>query len=45
MYIKGFADDRRHGDIVDVPGQDRKEILDVTWTMIMRFIRYLDNQS
>ena len=41
-FVKGFADSRRHGDIVDVPGQTRKEILHLTWDMIWKFINHLD---
>lgn len=45
MTVKELADDRRHGDIIDVPGQDREEILNLTWDMIMKYVDYLDRPS
>lgn len=42
-FVQQFADSRRHGEIVDVPGQSRKEILYLTWDMIWKFINHLDD--
>jgi hypothetical protein len=44
-FVQQFADSRRHGDVIDVPGQSRKEILHLTWRMIWKFIDHLDENK
>lgn len=44
-FVQRFADSRRHGDVIDVPRQSRKEILHLTWNMIWKFIDHLDKKN
>lgn len=41
-FVQQFADSRRHGDVVDVPGKSRKVMLHLTRDMIWKFINHLD---
>ncbi|MEF8842132.1 MAG: hypothetical protein V5A62_10985 [Haloarculaceae archaeon] len=44
-YIKQFEDPRRHGDVRDISGQSRVEMLLLTREMILKFINYLSESD
>ncbi|MDR5657710.1 hypothetical protein RH831_11035 [Halodesulfurarchaeum sp. HSR-GB] len=43
--IKEFADPRRHGDYVELPGQTRKEMLLLTRDIIFDFIEHMEENT
>jgi len=40
-YVKEFADDRRHGDLVEMDNEERRRVLVLTWGFIWDFVGYL----
>ncbi|WP_147587239.1 hypothetical protein [Halorubrum lipolyticum] len=43
--IQIYAKDRRHGDVYSLSGEERKEILETTWTILSSFIDRLSEQA
>lgn len=43
--IQRYAGDRRHGDSYSLTGEERREILETTWTILGSFINHLSEQG
>lgn len=42
-FVKNFADPVRHGDILNLSGQERDQIFVKTWSIIYKYIEYLQS--
>lgn len=41
MFVKEFADPRRHGDTIEISDEDRAEVYKITWEAIDNFIDHI----